>query len=577
MKPTGAGRRPARALAVALLLLAAAACDRTDVARAGAADGAALASADVVVLGATPGGITAAVAAARAGRSAMIVDPTRWVGGMMSGGLSKTDTGRRGPEVFGGLAAEFFERVRQIERERNACIGPCEATYDFEPHVAERVFEDLIREAGVVLVRGAELLGVHKDATTITAIETSRGTVGGKVFVDASYEGDLMARAGVGYTIGREPRLREHADDATALALQEDHAGEQPYRLPLGVHVDPYRVPGDAASGTVAFVEPRPATPLALGAGDTRVMAYVYRLCVTDDPTNRIPFTAPEGFDAADYEMHARLAAAAPADVDVARSMFNPSPTTLSRDARYNKYDLNGTFTLSTDLTAPGLNHDYVEASPQRRDEIELAYRRYIQGLLWAWQTEPRFGALNARVASFGYCADEFSSNGGWPQQFYVRVGRRMLGEYVMNENDVLQNGRREPIRDVVAFGSYSMGTHAHQYLAAPMEAPGGGVRDAIVIAGVVIVPVPNAEPYPISYRSLTPRASEARNLLNPVTLSATNLAFSGIRMEPTLMMLGEAAGTAAALSIEANVGVQDVDYETLRQRLVAQTLLRDP
>ena len=204
--------------------------------------------------------------------------------------------------------------------------------------------------------------------------------------------------------------------------------------------------------------------------------------------------------------MHARLAAAAPPDVDVARSMFNPSPATLSRDPRYSKYDLNGTFTLSTDLTAEGLNHAYVEASHARRAEIELTYRRHIGGLLWAWQTDPRFGALNERVAAFGLCADEFADRGNWPHQFYVRVGRRMAGEYVMNENDVLQNGRREPIADVVAYGSYSMGTHAHQYLAASMETPNGGRRDAMVIAGVVIVPVPNAEPYPIAYRALTPR-----------------------------------------------------------------------
>lgn len=188
---------------------------------------------------------------------------------------------------------------------------------------------------------------------------------------------------------------------------------------------------------------------------------------------------------------------------------------------------------------------------------------------MYAWQTEPRFGPLNERVSRFGYCADEFRNDGGWPHQFYVRVGRRMLGDYVMNENDVMRNGRREAIPDVIALGTYPLAAHAHRYLAAPVDWPDGVRRDAVVLEGTVIGRQPDLEPYPISYRSITPREVDARNLLNPVTLSATSVAYSAIRMEPTFMMLGEAAGTAAAIAVRSKVSVQAVDYSSLQKSLV--------
>jgi hypothetical protein len=523
----------------------------------------------VVVFGATPAGITAAIAAARAGQRVRLLEPGDKVGGMVSGGLSNTDTGQRGAEFISGLTEDFFRRVRKIENGRGVCIKTCEGSYFFEPHVAERVFEEMIRDAGVELERSVRLLNVEKDGATITRLVTSRGEIRAAVFIDASYEGDLMALARVRYRFGREPRRLAGATDREALALQEDHAGVQPPQLPLGVHVDPYRVPGNPASGTVAFVEQRPEPIPEPGAGDARVMAYTYRLCVTDDPTNRIPFARPENYNAKDFEVHARLAAALPPDRDVVRSMFNPSPMVFSKDRRYFKYDLNSTLNLSTDLTADDLNQAYVEAPQARREQIQQIYRRYIQGLFYAFQTDRRFGPLNARISQFGYCADEFTDRGGWPHQFYVRAGRRMIGEYVMNENDVMRNGRREPIRDAIALGTYALAAHSHRYLAAPVEWPDGTRKDAVVLEGTVIGRLPNDEPYPIAYRAITPGEKDARNLLNPVTLSATSVAYSAIRMEPTFMMLGEAAGAAAALSIASNVNVQAVSYEVLRRRLL--------
>jgi hypothetical protein len=310
-----------------------------------------------------------------------------------------------------------------------------------------------------------------------------------------------------------------------------------------------------------------------VGEGDSRVTAYTYRLCVTDDPTNRIPFTRPAGYDASNYELHARLAAAVAANVDIARNMFNPARIARSRDKNFFKYDLNSSLTLSTDLTGDGLNQGYVDHPQARREQIQRIYRDYIQGWFYAMQTEPRLKALHARVSQFGYCADEFTDNGGWPHQFYVRVGRRMIGQYVMNENDVMQNGRRPRIADPVAFGSYSLAAHHHRYLAAPAEWPDGQRKDAVMLEGMLIGRIPNDAPYPISYRVLTPRETDARNLLNPVTLSATHVAYSSIRMEPTFMMLGEAAGIAASLSAQAKSSVQAVSYPDLRRHLTGAGL----
>jgi FAD dependent oxidoreductase len=534
-----------------------------------------VAVASVVVYGATPGGISAAIAAARAGQTVAVLERTRWIGGMMSGGLARTDVGARGEEIIGGLTAEYFERIRDAENARNACPGRqrCRGLHRLEPQVAARVFEEMIAESGVILERSARLTGVLSGDAVIRAVETTRGEVAGEVFIDASYEGDLMAMAGVAYRVGREPRrMADPPDDAIQLSIQEDHAGATEYRVPQGVFVDPYRIPGEPASGTLPFVEPRPEILPEEGEGDSRVMAYTYRLCVTDDPSNRIPFERPENYDPAQYEASARVAEARvqQGDVNLAEAMFNPAVTLLSRDPAYSKYDLNGGGTFSSDMTAPDLNQLYVEADEAERERIRAAYRDYVRGLLYSWRTDPRFGTLNEKVARFGLCADEFVDSGGWPHQLYVRAARRMVGAYVMNENDVLQNGRRPPISDPVGFGAYSMDSHTTRYFAAPVRWPGGATKDALVVEGFQVVRIPEFEPYPVPYRALVPRAEDATNLLNPVTLSATHMAYSSLRMEPTFMILGEAAGTAAALAIETQESVQSVDYGMLRQRLLA-------
>lgn len=529
---------------------------------------------DVVVFGATPGGIAAAVAAAESAKSVAILEPTRWVGGVISGGLAKTDTGPKGHEIIGGFAERFFARVRAAEDAKGACAGRCLNAYDVEPREAERAFEAMLAEARVIVERSVELLGVAKDGTTLVSAATSRGEVRARLFIDASYEGDLMARAGIPYALGREPRfVADPPDDPAGLALQEDHAGVRLYQLPRGVHVDPYRIPGDPSSGPLPFVEPRPASIPPTGSGDSRVMAYTYRLCVTDDPSNRLPFEAPQGYDPQIYEASGRLTEAwvRARGVDPAVAMFNPAQTVVSASGAHFKYDLNGGSTFSIDMTAPHLNQAYVEADEVEREQIRAAYRDYIRGLLYFWQTDPRFGALNDKIARFGYCKDEFADRGGWPHQLYVRAARRMQGEYLMNQNDVFRNGRRPPIEDSVGFGSYNLDMHTYRYLAAPVTWPDGTRRDALVNEGFLIAHAATDDPYPVSYRALVPRAEDATNFLNPVTLSATNVAYSSLRMEPTFMILGEAAGVAAALAIESGQSVQRVSYAELRRRLLAR------
>jgi FAD dependent oxidoreductase len=530
--------------------------------------------ASIAIFGATPGGIAAAIAAAREGERVVLIEPTLWVGGMMSGGLAKTDLGPRGLEVLGGFANELFRRVRDAEIRRGVCPeSRCLGLYDFEPRVAEEVFESMLAEAGIVVERPVRLQGVHKQGTTIEHLATDRGTLHADVYIDASYEGDLMALAGVTYRLGREPRVMANPpNDPAQLGLQEDHAGATQYRISRSLYVDPYRVPGERASGTLPFIEPRPATLPDSGDGDSRVMAYTYRLCVTDDPSNRVPFAPPSNYDPLHYEASARLAQLwADSGADLANEMFNPARTVHSGTSAYYKYDLNGGSTFSIDMTAPNLNQAYVEAGEAERERIRQAYRDYIRGLLYSWQTDPRYGRLNAKMAAFGYCKDEFTDRGGWPHQLYVRTARRMVGEYVINENDVLQNGRRAPIADVVGFGAYNIDMHAVRYFAGPVNWPDGVRRDAIVLEGFLVAHAPNDEPYPVPYRSLVPQAQDATNFLNPVTPSATHVAQAALRMEPTFMILGEAAGIAAALAVQSRQPVQSVDYATLRQRLLAR------
>jgi hypothetical protein len=531
-------------------------------------------SPQVVVLGATPAGLMAGIAAARSGRQVVVLESSRWVGGVMAGGLAKTDihTGMGVP--LGWITREFFDKTRALSVAEGICTAPedCPFHFDFEPRMAKAAFEQMAdAEPNLWRAMGQNLLSVEKEGARITAVTTAAGRIEGSVFIDASYEGDLMAMAGVSHTTAREPLLKVDPGHPQ-YGQREDDAGTGIYTPPYGLFVDPYKVPGDSSSGTIAFVEPKVGNPPALGSGDERLMAYNFRLCVTDDPENQVPFDRPADYDPERYEGTARVAVAMAADgrVPLDKMYFNPAPTVRSKNGVQFKHDLNGGSVFSTDMSAPGWNQAYPTATPQEREAIAAAYKSYIQGLLYTWRTDPRFGALNSKVARFGLCKDEFVDNGNWPYRLYSRETRRMLGEYVMNQNDLFQNGRRSPITDSVALGGYNIDSHVRRITVAVRSIKGGPPREMVVSEGFRIVHIPDERMYPVSYRSLVPRRVEATNLLNPVTLSMTSIAYASARMEPTFMMLGQAAGMAANLAIETGAAVQDIDTGELQRRFSA-------
>ncbi len=513
---------------------------------------------DVVVYGGTSGAVTAAVQAKVMGKSVVLVSPDRHLGGLTSGGLGWTDTGNKA--VIGGLARDFYHRVWQHydaaaawawqtkteygnKGQGNEAIDGAQRTmWIFEPHVAEQVFEDLVREHGVTVVRDEWLdraKGVRKDGARLRTITTLSGkTYAGKMFIDATYEGDLMAAAGVAYHVGREANRvygEEHNGVQTGVLHHQHHFGD------LKEPISPYVVPGDPRSGVLPRISAAP--PGAFGEGDRRVQAYCYRMCLTDHPDNRIAFTAPAGYDPGQYELLARIYAAG---WKATFGKFDPIPN--------RKTDTNNHGPFSTDNI--GMSYDYPEASYERRREILREHETYQKGWLYFIMTDPRVPAeVRAKMRQWGLPKDEFKDNGGWPHQIYVREARRLLGAYVMTENNLRQH---RPTPESVGMGSYTIDSHnVQRYIT-----PEGSVQNEGDI-GVGL-----RAPYTIAYGSLVPQRGQADNLLVPVCVSSSHIAFGSIRMEPVFMILGQSAATAAVLAIDAGLAVQDVPYARLRERL---------
>ena len=512
---------------------------------------------DVVIYGATPAGFAAAVEVGRRGASAVLIEPTARIGGLTTGGLGQTDSGNT--SAYGGIAMEFYRAVRahyadraSWTRQRPEEYRPRgefedtwrrgEAMWTFEPSVALRILEEWERREGLRIVRNARLDrgpgGVVVEKGRIVSLRTEDGRVWkGKVFVDASYEGDLMAAAGVSYTVGREPNS----------LYGETLSGNQPSE---GYHkfrpgVDPYVVKGDKSSGLLPGIDRAGAG--RAGDGDRRVQAYCFRMCLTDDPENRIPFAKPAGYDERDYELLLRNYEAGEDRVPWINS---PMPN--------RKTDTNNRGGFSTDFI--GQNWNYPEASYEERARIEKAHLRYQQGLMWTLANHPRMPEkIRAEVSRWGTCRDEFvgERGDGWQNQLYVREARRMVGEYVMTEANcrhVVKAPRP------VAMGAYGMDSHhVRRYVT-----PDGFVQNE----GDVEVHGPG--PYGIDYGALTPKRAECVNLLVPVCLSASHIAFGSIRMEPVFFALGQAAGAAASMAVAGGCAVQDVDYAKLRAGLVA-------
>jgi hypothetical protein len=513
-------------------------------------------SADIIIYGGTAPAVIAAVQAVQMGRSVLVVSPDGHLGGLSAGGLGWTDSGDKA--VVGGLAREFYRRVYQHYKREEAWRWQSRSEYGnrgqsglsmddeeatmwiFEPHVAETIFEDLIRESDIKVLRDEWLdreKGVIMKGPAIHSMKTLSGKVfRGKVFIDATYEGDLMAAAGVSYHVGREANrvYGEQWNGVQTGVLHHAHYFEK--------DVSPYVIPGDPSSGVL----PRISTenPGEYGSGDHRVQAYCFRMCLTKVPENRVEIIPPEGYDPTQYELLVRL-------FDSGwRGFFNkydPIPNA--------KTDVNNHGAFSTDNI--GMNHDYPEAGYGRRQEIIREHETYQKGLLYFVQTDPRVPAeIQEEMKKWGYARDEFRDSGHWPHQIYVREARRMIGELVMTENEVLG---KAPVHRSIGMGSYTMDSHnVQRYIK-----PDGFVQNEGDIG------VHPSRPYRIDLGSILPVAGECDNLLVPVCVSASHIAFGSIRMEPVFMILGQGAATLAGLAIERGKPIHEIPYEELRSRLL--------
>ena len=514
--------------------------------------------ADIVIYGGTSGAISAAVEAKRSGKSVIVVSPDKHLGGLSSGGLGFTDTGDK--SVIGGLSREFYHRVwkhynteeawnwQKKEEYGNkgqgtpAMDGENRTMWIFEPHVAEQVFEDMIAEEKIRVDRDEWLdreNGVVMEDGRIISITTLSGkTYKGAVFLDATYEGDLMAAAGVSYHVGREGKdvYGEEWNGVQTGVLHHKHWFES--------DISPYVVPGDPSSGLLPRVSGE--DPGEKHSGDDKIQAYCFRMCMTNHPENRIPFPKPEGYDPMQYELLARVFEHGWKEWF---NKFDPIPN--------HKTDTNNHGPFSSDNI--GMNYDYPEASYERRKEIIEEHENYQKGLLWFVANDPRVPEdIQTKMQQWGLSKDEFKDNGNWPHQIYVREARRMIGEFVMTENELL---KKSPTPKPIGMGSYTMDSHNVQRYVKP----DGFVQNEGDIG------VSTNGPYTISYGSLVPKKEDCKNLLVPVCVSSSHIAFGSIRMEPVFMILGQSAAAAAVLAIDQNSAVQEVDYTKLKEVLVSK------
>ncbi len=516
------------------------------------------AAADVIVYGGTSAAIVAAVEVKRSGKSVIVVSPDFHLGGLSSGGLGFTDTGDK--SVIGGLAREFYHRVWQHYNTDEAWIwqnkeeygnkgqgtpamdGKNRTMWIFEPHVAEQVFEDLVAEEGIRVDRDEWLdreNGVKMKDGRIVSITTLSGkTYSGKMFLDATYEGDLMASAGVSYHVGREGKevYGEEFNGVQTGVLHHKHWFQ--------ADISPYVVPGDPSSGILPRITGE--HPGEKYSGDNKIQAYCFRLCMTDHEENRVPFPRPENYDPLNYELLARSFETGRKDWF---EKFDPIPN--------HKTDTNNHGPLSSDNI--GMNYEYPEATYERRKEIIKEHEDYQKGLLWFVANDPRVPEdIQTEMKRWGLAKDEFKDNDNWPHQIYVREARRMIGEFVMTENELL---KKNPTPNPIGLGSYTMDSHnVQRYIK-----PDGFVQNEGDIG------VSTNGPYTISYGSLVPKKEDCENLLVPICVSSSHIAFGSIRMEPVFMILGQSAATAAVLAIDWDTSVQEVDYNTLKEVLVSK------
>jgi hypothetical protein len=513
-------------------------------------------NADVIVYGGTSAAVTTAVQVAKDGRSVVIVSPDKHLGGLTSSGLGFTDTGNK--SVIGGLAREFYHRIYQYYQKPEtwkwqkqedygnkgqgtpAMDGTNRTMWIFEPHIAEQVFEDFIRDYKIPVYREEWLdrqHGVTMENGKIVSITTLSGTTySGKIFIDATYEGDLMAASGVNYFVGRESNDTYH----------ETWNGIQVGVLHHGHHfgdmkISPYVIPGNPESGVLPRISTE--SPGEKDAADKKLQAYCYRTCLTNNAANRIAFTKPEGYDSSQYELLIRVYDKGWRETF---QKFDPIPNA--------KTDINNHGPFSFDNI--GMNYDYPEASYERRNEILKEHITYQKGLLYFIATDPRIPKdVQKEMKTWGYADDEFTDNGNWPHQIYVREARRMIGKFVMTENEIMG---KSAVSESIGMGSYTMDSHNIQRYITPE----GFVQNE----GDIGVHPPT--PYQIALGSILPKENECSNLIVPVAVSSSHIAFGSIRMEPVFMILGQSAATIANLALEKNSSIHDIAYDEIKNTL---------
>ncbi len=509
---------------------------------------------DLCVYGATAGGCVAALQAARLGLSVALLQPGRHLGGMTTGGLGWTDFGRR--HVIGGLARQFYRDV-------GAAYGKPEE-WQFEPHVATAVLARWIIHPRIAIRMGQYLERTDRREGRegrIEAIHLHGGLqVAARMFIDATYEGDLMAQAGVTYTVGREPNAR-YGETLNGIQVRAKHQFSHP--------VDPYATPGDPGSGLLPGIVDEDLSRRA-GEGDARIQAYCFRMCLTDDPALRLPWEKPAGYDPRAYILATRWFQGAkdayndlfpgydPAYPEVPRK-FDVLPNLTP--GGFHKTDTNNHGPVSSDFI--GANHAWPEAGYAERERIFQQHVRYQVGFYWHMANAPDIPARYRQAfARWGLARDEFADTAHWPHQLYVREARRLVGAYVLTEHDCRQ---ARTVTDPVGAGSYAMDSHNCTRFVT-RDAQG---RTWVRNEGDVQVDTPG--PYGIAYRSIVPAPGECPNLLVPVCLSASHIAYGSIRMEPVFMVLGQSAATAAAIAIADNLPIQAVPYPRLREQLQTQ------
>ena len=516
--------------------------------------------------------MAAAVQGKRMGRSVVVIEPAERLGGLTSGGLGQTDIGNK--SAIGGIAREFYQAVRRHYENPTAWQWQKSEEYrsggqsrgskiedtmwTFEPSVAVAIFNQWVDENQIDVEYGQRLDRAGGVTMTrsipwrIISIRMESGkTVRGRMFIDATYEGDLAAAANVSYTIGREANATY---DETLNGVQVKHARSHQ----LMPSIDPYVKPGDPNSGLLPHIDPE--GPGVDGAGDHRVQAYCFRMCLTDHPENQIPFSKPEGYNELWYELLLRNGEAGESGVPWINSAMPNRKTDTGGGGGGGRDRERAGGGFSTDFI--GQNYAYPEASYAERERIAEQHLLYQKGLVWTLANHPRVPPqVRKECSRWGMCKDEFTEGAGWQSQLYIREARRIIGDYVMTQHDC--QGRKEA-SDPVGLAAYTMDSHNQQRY----------VDDSGHVRNEGDVQVGGFSPYPISYRSIVPKRAECSNLLVPVCLSASHIAFGSIRMEPVFMVLGQSAATAAAHAITADKAVQDIEYARLNQRLLADKLV---